>query len=151
MYRLLFVFWVFVLLLGAAAGSCSDSCSYTPAADTQSKASSSLLAQVALRQEQMSNPSEERLAQMKLLGMNMTNIGIQRIYIYLKEKLSDAQSQELKEMGIVIYPDSWIPPVGNHPNGYLLADMPVDSLDTLARLDYVVKLDTAEKKLELQQ
>jgi hypothetical protein len=151
MRRLLLAFFPIAFLLAITAGSCSDSGSFMPAVDTQSKASSSLLLQVSLRQEQLANPSEDKLARMKSLGMNTANINIQRIYIYLKEKLSDAQSQELEEMGIVIYPGSWIPPVGNHPNGYLLADMPVNRLDALAALDYVVKLDTAEKKMELQQ
>ena len=53
-------------------------------------------------------------------------------------------------MGITIYPDSWIPPAGNNPDGFYLADMPVDKLDALAAKDYVIRLDTAEKQLKPQ-
>jgi hypothetical protein len=56
----------------------------------------------------------------------------------------------LTGLGITIYPDSWIPPLANHPNGFVLADMPVDKLDALAAKDYVIKLDTAEQQLQPQ-
>ena len=53
-------------------------------------------------------------------------------------------------MGITPYPDSWIPPVGAHPTGFIMADMPINKLEALAEKDYVVRLDTAERVLEPQ-
>ena len=50
----------------------------------------------------------------------------------------------MEEMGITLYLDSWVPPVGIAPTGFLLADIPVSVLDQLAGRDFVVKLDTAE-------
>ena len=46
--------------------------------------------------------------------------------------------------------DSWIPPVGAHLTGYIIADMPVDALDELVEREYIIKLDTAERLLEPQ-
>lgn len=124
------------------------SCANNPV--TQAKASSILLAQVALRQQQLASPTAERLAQMQAMGMRTENLGVQRIFIYLSQPLNAQQTDELHALGITPYSDSWIPPVGNHPTGFILADMPVASLDALAAKDYVIKLDTAETKAEPQ-
>jgi hypothetical protein len=82
--------------------------------------------------------------------MNTGNLGVERIFIYLSQPLTAQQIAELKSLGIIPYPDSWIPPVTGHPAGFLLADMPVDKLQALAVKDYVLKLDTAETQIQPQ-
>ncbi|MEW6142747.1 MAG: hypothetical protein AB1597_06255 [Chloroflexota bacterium] len=116
----------------------------------QAKASFELLQQVSLRKQQISSPTAETLARMKELGMRTEPLNIQRVFIYLAKPLTTEQSAELKVIGVSPYPESWIPPSGNHPAGFLLADMPVDKLDALAAKDFVIRLDTAEKKSEPQ-
>lgn len=131
-------------------------CSCTPADasntnnDVNEKISSQLLAQVSLRKAQISAPDPDRLELMQSMGMNVENLEIQMIFIHLNQTLSVSQIEELESMGINLYLDSWIPPVGAHPTGFLTADMPVDKLEALAQKGYVVKLDTAERLLEPQ-
>ena len=114
------------------------------------KASALLLLQIDLREKQLAAPSPERLKQMKAMGMRTDNLGIQRIFIHLVQELTPSQIDELEAIGITHYPDSWIPPVGGHPTGFIVADMPVGKLDELAGKDYVVWLDTAEQVVEPQ-
>ncbi len=114
------------------------------------KASSLLLAQVSLRKEQTAEPTTERFEMMKAMGMRVDNLEIQRIFIHLARELNPSQIAELKAMGITLYLDSWIPPVGAHPTGFLLADMPIDKLAEVAEKDYVIRLETAERQLEPQ-
>ncbi len=114
------------------------------------KVSGLLLAQVNLKKEQIANPTPERLEMMKAMGMRVDNLTIQRIFIHLNKELDPAQIEELEAMGIILYLDSWIPPVGAHPTGFLLADMPIDKLEELAEKKYVVKLETAERQLQPQ-
>jgi len=116
--------------------------------ENDEKVSSQLLAQVNLRKEQVAEPTLDRLELMKNMGMRVDNLEIQRIFIHLSQELNTSQVEELEAMGITLYLDSWIPPVGAHPTGFILADMPVDKLGELAEKDYVVKLDTAEQMLE---
>jgi hypothetical protein len=104
--------------------------------------------QVNLRKEQIAEPTPERLELMRNMGMMVDNLEIQKIFIHLEQAPNTSQVEELKAMGITLYLDSWIPPVGTHPTGYLIADMPVDKLEALAEKDCVVRLDTAERKLE---
>lgn len=138
-----------IIIISATCISCSNG---TPSENplTATKASALLVRQVTLRREQLASPSSERLAQMESLGMRTDNIGAQRIYIYLSQQLTATQVNELRSLNITLYVDSWIPPVANHPKGFLLADMPVDKLDALAVKEYVLKLDTAETKVEPQ-
>jgi hypothetical protein len=121
----------------------SFSCSDNPQA--QSKASTLLLLQVGLKKEQLVSPNPERLAQMQSQGMDISNLKMQKIYIYLSVPLTPLQINELQQIGIQVFLNSWIPPVSNNPDGFYLAEMPVDKLDDLAAIDYVIRLDTAEK------
>jgi adenine C2-methylase RlmN of 23S rRNA A2503 and tRNA A37 len=125
-----------------------SACSANPV--TQKKATAALLAQIALRQQQIDKPTDERITQMQQMGMQTANLNVQRVYIYLAQKLTTDQAAELTALGITLYPVSWIPPVGNHPDGFMLADMPVNKIDQLAAKDYVIRLDTAEMQNQPQ-
>jgi hypothetical protein len=114
------------------------------------KISSLLLTQISLKKEQINNPTTERLNMMKNMGMMIDNLKNQRIFIHLESELSEAQVKELQNMGLTLYLDSWIPPVGAHTTGYIIADMPIDALEELAKVEYIVKLDTAEQQLQPQ-
>ena len=117
-------------------------------ASPSDKISSLLCAQVDLREQQIAEPTTERLEQMSALGMRTENLAIQRIFIHLAGEPTLSQVEELEASGITLYLDSWIPPVGAHPTGFVIADMPIDRLEELAAKDYVVRLDTAERVLE---
>jgi len=95
-------------------------------------------------------PTADELGMMEARGMKTENLGMQRIFIHLAQEPTPSQIDELQAMGIIPYPDSWIPPVDEYPTGFIVADMPVNKLDELAGKDYVVQLDTAEQLLEPQ-
>ncbi|MDD5398441.1 MAG: hypothetical protein PHU70_05090 [Dehalococcoidia bacterium] len=111
------------------------------------KVSGMLLQQVELRRQQIAEPDDERLKLMKELKMYVQDLKTQRIFIYVKEYLTAEQQEDLASIGINIHMDSWIPPIGNHPYGFLIADMPVEQLEILAARDYIVRLDTAEREI----
>ena len=114
------------------------------------KTSSLLLTQINLKKEQIDKPTAERLNIMREMGMMADNLENQRIFIHLERELDDSQVKDLQNMGLTLYLDSWIPPVGAHPTGYIIADMPIGVLAELAEVEYIVKLDTAERVLEPQ-
>ena len=69
--------------------------------------------------------------------MVLADIKTQRVYIYVKDLLTADQEKELAEMGVSIHTDTWIPPVGNHPYGFFIAEVPVDRIEMLAAKDYI--------------
>jgi subtilisin family serine protease len=81
-------------------------------------------------------------------GMATGDLTSQRIFIHFQQEPTQSQLDELQGLGITPYLDSWIPPVGIHPTGFILADMPMDRLYELAARDYVIRLNTAEQLLE---
>ncbi|MCP4647133.1 MAG: hypothetical protein GY852_05255 [bacterium] len=105
-----------------------------------------LLMQIDLRQQQMENPSAERLEQMESMGMDTDPIDIQRVFIHFAHRPDASQVEELELLGITLSLDSWIPPVGNHPDGFLQGSMPVVSLADLVSKDYVIRVNTAEEQ-----
>lgn len=139
-----------VLPLLLAACATAEPAGNTDNVDVNDKISVELLSQVTLRRAQISQPALERLELMKNMGMRVDNLEIQMIFIHLEEAPSTARVGELEALGMTLYLDSWIPPVGAHPTGFLIADMPVTRLETLAGKDYIVRLDTAEQKMEPQ-
>jgi subtilisin family serine protease len=122
-----------------------------PAADSEAKVSALLSLQVEakLRCQQVQLTTGE-LSMMQARGMNMEDLETQRVFIHLAQEPTVKQLDGLESMGIIPYPDSWIPPVGEFPTGFIVADMPVDKLGALAGIDYVAQLDTAEQLLEPQ-
>jgi hypothetical protein len=142
---------VFMLIIGCSTfGGCasqqtpSTSVTAQTSAQLNAKISSLLAMQVDLRKAQLANPAPERLLQMQQLNMDTANLGNQRIYIYLKNPPTPAQTNEMQTLNVAVYSDSWIPPAGNNPAGFILAELPIDKLDELASLPYVVSIDTSE-------
>jgi hypothetical protein len=131
---------LFILVIATAMVSCAEKMDY------MSKVSSTLLPQVELRREQIASPNAERLKQMQDMGMSTSDLQNQLVFIYIKGPLSTSQSEDLSALGIKVHADSWIPPVGSHPLGFFIADMPVDKLESLAARDYIDRLDTAERQ-----
>jgi len=122
-----------------------------PAAGSEAKVSALLSLQVdaKLRCQQIP-PTADELSMMQAGGMNTEDLDMQRVFIHLAQEPAAEQLDEMEAMGIIPYPDSWIPPVGEFPTGFIVADMPVDKLGTLTGRDYIVQLDTAEQLLEPQ-
>jgi len=125
--------------------SCSDT-----EAKVNEKINSQLLTQINLKKEQIDKPTDERLNIMRQMGMMVDNLDNQRIFIHLEHELNESQVKELQNMGLTLYLDSWIPPVGAHPTGYIIADMPIEVLEELTEIEYIIKLDTAEQQLQPQ-
>jgi clostripain len=121
------------------------------AADPEDKVSSLLSLQVeAKRRCQQAPLTASELSMMPVGGMNTEDLDMQRVFIHLAQEPTDKQLKELEALGITPYPESWIPPVGEFPTGFIVADMPVEGLGELAGIDYVAQLDTAEQMLEPQ-
>ncbi len=119
---------------------------------TGSKISSLLAMHVKMKQVQANKESQ---ATMKPLGIDspsaeITFVNTERVFLHFAQKPTDLQIKDLESLGVTVYPDSWIPPVGNHPTGFILANMPVDKLEALTSKSYIISLDTAEQTLSYQ-
>ena len=145
---LMLIVSISLIVLTLLPASCSNS---ERVNDVNKKGSSLLLTQINLRKEQIADPTSDRLKIMKNMGMRVNNLEIQRIFIHLSQELNALQIEELEAIGVTLYLDSWTPPVGDHPTGFILADMPIDKLEELAAKEYVVRLDTAEQVVEWHQ
>jgi len=116
----------------------------------EEKVSAQLHTQISFRKEQIADPTADRLELMKNIGMSLDNLESQKIFIHLTRELNESQVEEIETMGITLYLDSWISPQGNHPTGYLTADMPIDRLGELTQKSYIVRLETAEHQFQPQ-
>jgi subtilisin family serine protease len=113
----------------------------------EKKISGLLQLQIQLRKTYREQPTSERIKAMQRMGMKTTEIDKQVVYIHVKRKLSPSRIASLKEIGVIVHEDSWIPPVKNHPTGYITASIPIDRLYDVARKPFIIRLETAEKVL----
>ncbi len=116
----------------------------------EKKISGLLKFQVQLRKSYIKESTPERLSAMKKMGMKTEVIGKHLVYVHAEKKPGDSEIKSLKKMGVSVYEDSWMPPLKNHPTGFFIVRMPVNRLYELAKKSFVVRLETAEKKLELK-
>lgn len=68
------------------------------------------------------------------------------VFIYANARPDAAQVADMASLGVTAYLDSWIPPVGTHPQGFITATVPIDQVNALAAENYVVRLDSAERQ-----
>ena len=72
------------------------------------------------------------------------------VVVYMLDVPSGANLKVLEKMGVTIYPETWTPPVGKHPWGFVLAKLPpLKHADVLA-LPFIKRMDSAERILQPQ-
>jgi clostripain len=156
------IFGVFFLLLSLTIGTMPGVQALSPPQsehqalsfkgdEAEAKVSSLLSLQVEAKMRYQQLPlTASATSAMQAMSMNTEDLDVQRVFIHMDREPTAKQLKELESMGITPYPDSWIPPVGEFPTGFMVAEMPVDELDALAGKDYIARLDTAEQLLEPQ-
>ena len=68
--------------------------------------------------------------------------------IYFSEKPSVDKMLNFENAGAELFPESWIPPLENHPYGFMIAKVPVDKVNALLSENFVIKVGSAETMLE---
>jgi subtilisin family serine protease len=128
---------------------------HSEAADlkTQGSKISSFLAFRLEMKKQMKQSEESRdempSADIQSLG-EMTRLGNEKVFLYFAKPPTTKQVNELGALGVEVYPDSWIPPVGDFSNGFVLADIPIENIDSVAARNYIHRIDSAEQLSEPQ-
>ncbi len=115
---------------------------------TGSKISGRLEMQVRQKNNYLQNGGTrpEGVIAPELKGKPAAEIATQKVFLHFRQPPTQSQLAELQGLGVKVYPDSWIPPVGKHPTGFVYAEMPVSRLPDLAAKDYLISLGTAEVK-----
>ncbi len=93
-------------------------------------------------------PDEVLLPQ--LAGRSVQEASQQKVFLHSAARLSPSQLADLQSLGAAVYPDSWIPPVGNHPTGFVYAEAPVGRILDVAAKEYVSFVETAEVEIKAQ-
>jgi subtilisin family serine protease len=68
--------------------------------------------------------------------------------IHSIEKPSFDKINQLESTGIHTFPQTWIPPLNNHPYGFMLVKVPIEEINNLLRYDFIIKVQSAENSFE---
>jgi hypothetical protein len=79
-------------------------------------------------------------------GSLAPNMATVTVIIYFDGYPDNNQLKELEKLGIEIFKDTWTPPVGNHPLGFMVARLPASNLEAALELPFVKQMDSAERR-----
>lgn len=66
------------------------------------------------------------------------------LVLYFDHELSDDEIRQIEQLGVTVYKDSWIPPVGDHPWHTYPARCKVEDICKLIGLDSLKRVDSGE-------
>jgi len=72
-------------------------------------------------------------------------------FIHLRPGLAPTRPfvESLRALGVELGDDpAWVPPVGRHPRGYLVADVPVGAIEVIGRMPEVALVRSGERRME---
>ena len=64
--------------------------------------------------------------------------------IYFDEKPDLTTLNRIENIGVELFPESWIPAMQNHPYGFMIAKVPIDIVNPLLSENFVIKIGSAE-------
>jgi len=83
-------------------------------------------------------------------GMRTNKTEFAQVILYFTEYPSIEIINKLENQGVKCYLDSWVPPLENHPNGFIIASIPTERfLDVLSTVD-IVRIASGERKIYAQ-
>ena len=65
------------------------------------------------------------------------------VVIYFENYPSSSQISELENLSIDCYTETWIPPLENHPYGFILAKLPPSQLNNALSKSFIKKMDSS--------
>ena len=72
------------------------------------------------------------------------------VVIYTDATLNQTQRGQLQNLGCRVNDKNWTNPVGKHENGFLLCRAPVKNILEIMRLNFIAKIDVAERVFKPQ-
>jgi len=108
------------------------------------KISALLGIQLSLKQQQLNSIKPSNVSLYKNLGITEENLQTQRIFLYFTQFPDPAIIEAVEALGGWINSASWIPPLENHPYGFLQAELPVTMVEPLVNYPQIRRIETAE-------
>jgi subtilisin family serine protease len=77
--------------------------------------------------------------------LKSANVFVNSVIIYFDSYPSTEQIQELENLGVSLYFNTWTPPLENHPFGFMVASIPMNNIQKIIELSSVKKIDSGER------
>jgi hypothetical protein len=110
----------------------------------ENKLSPELMHQMELKGQFLLSRDIVLFEQIQEEGLSTDNISIQKVILYFNEELDAQNDTRLKEQGVKIIIDSWIPAMAGNEYGSLIAEIPIDKIEETMKNDFIIRIDTAE-------
>ena len=80
------------------------------------------------------------------INRNAPDMNSQLVFIHFDSKPDLRLQEKLESLGVQIFTKSWVPPLENHPTGYLTAKIPLnlELLEEISEISQIKRINTAE-------
>jgi len=112
-----------------------------------SKMEGVLQAQLSAKKKFLEDGSRRELDLMakNRVGVDDSDPSRQKVFLHFRSYPGPGELSELKGLDVKVYEDTWIPPLENHPTGFMIADLSVSRALEVADLDFIARMSSAEK------
>jgi len=112
-----------------------------------SKMEGVLQAQLSAKKKILEDGSRRELDLMakNRVGVDDSDPSRQKVFLHFRSYPGPGELSELKGLDVKVYEDTWIPPLENHPTGFMIADLSVSRALEVADLDFIARMSSAEK------
>ena len=95
-----------------------------------------------------SDPSVDNFARMKAFGLSQSDDPVMMIFLHFPQYPDGSLLMDLASRDVKLFPHTWLPPVGAHKTGYLLAEARASAIRGLADDRLPNRISAAYRTLE---
>jgi subtilisin family serine protease len=78
------------------------------------------------------------------VGVDASDPTHQKVFLHFRGYPRSTELALLHRMGVKVYQETWIPPMHNHPTGFMIAKIKVNRALDVAKQDFIVRMSSAE-------
>ena len=103
---------------------------------------------INLVERYQNDPSKMNRAKLAFHKLPESPNPVLKVFIYFKHKPDNSLMYQLEQRGFRLFPESWIPPVGKHPYGFMIANAEASQIKDALRDELAERIVAAYREVE---
>lgn len=93
------------------------------------------------------NPSSHNKDRLSAYNLSCESDPKLKVFLYFDTQPNISTAMELTEFGVVLFPETWVPPIGSHKSGFMIARASVSDIRQIAKRKLATRISAAYREL----